>query len=133
MHLALLPIQQQTGRLVRLMQNTYDLGQEALPIQRGPRELIYLLSSEEALFMWYKIVKDGYITVIGKGSGGTQISEAEYNDIMTVMKTVPTAQNGYAYRLKENLTWELYEVEITDDPDIISDTEALKIITEGNV
>ena len=72
--------------------------------------------------MWYKIVKDGYITVIGKGSGGTQIAEAEYNDIMTVMKTVPTAQNGYAYRLKENLTWELYEVEITDDPDIISDT-----------
>ena len=40
--------------------------------------------------MWYKIVKDGYIIVIGKGSGGTQISEAEYNDIMTVMKTVPT-------------------------------------------
>ena len=99
----------------------------------GTRELICLLLSEGGSFMWYKIVKDGYITVIGKGSGGTQISEAEYNDIMTVMKTVPTAQNGYAYRLKENLTWELYEVEITDEPDIISDTEALKIITEGNV
>ena len=78
--------------------------------------------------MWYKIVKDGYITVIGKGSGGTQISESEYNDIMTVMKTVPTAQNGYAYRLRENLTWELSAAD-----DEISDTEALKIITEGNV
>ena len=48
--------------------------------------------------MWYKIVKNGYITVIGKGSGGTQISEAEYNDIMTVMKTVPTAQMGMYMR-----------------------------------
>ena len=54
---------------------------------------------------YYKQTSNNYIIAIGTGYGGTEISEAEYNDIMTIIQNRP-ADEGKGYRLKTDLTWE---------------------------
>lgn len=56
-----------------------------------------------------KIVKDGYIIAIS--NSGNEIGEAEYNEILNAVKNKPTAPDGYGYRLKENLEWEMFKIE----------------------
>lgn len=81
--------------------------------------------------MYYKLTKDGYITVIGTGEGGTPITEEEYENIRSVLQNRPTAEDGYVYRLKEDLTWELVEVPIVEPTDDeISGYELLSMIEE---
>ena len=81
---------------------------------------------------YYKMIIDGYLVAVGSGSGGTEIEEAEYNNLLEIIHNKPIAESGYDYRLREDLEWELYELPIipTED-DEISDTEALNIITGG--
>lgn len=64
--------------------------------------------------MFYKIVIDGYILVVGTGNGGESITEAEYNHIKSIIDNRPTAQCGYGYRLTAELEWELYELPIEE-------------------
>lgn len=66
---------------------------------------------------YYKIIEDSYLTAIGKGPGGVEITAEEYEDILSVIRGKPTAEEGFGYRLKEGLTWELVEVptEETDE------------------
>ena len=59
---------------------------------------------------YYKIIEDGYVLSIGTGSGGSEITKEEYEDIISVIRSAPTAEVGYGYRLKTDLTWELYEL-----------------------
>lgn len=40
----------------------------------------------------------------------TEITEAEYNHILGILRNKPTAPSGYDYRLTEELEWELYEI-----------------------
>lgn len=81
----------------------------------------------------YKQTSVDHIIAIGTGSGNTEISEVEYNNILTVIRNRPAAE-GKGYRLKTDLTWEAYDLppepELSDD-DEISDDEALSIITGG--
>lgn len=58
---------------------------------------------------YYKTINDVYITSIGNGSGGTEISAREYADILETILSKPTAPEGFDYRLKTDLTWEEYE------------------------
>lgn len=82
--------------------------------------------------MFYKIVENGYITVIGTGDGGKRISEGEYKHLQHVIKNRPIPETGFDYRLKEDLTWELYECPVVDEGEReISDSEALEIILGG--
>lgn len=58
-----------------------------------------------------KTVIDGYINCICKGDvHGIEISEEEYNHITNAIHGKPTDPEGYCYRLKTDLTWELYEL-----------------------
>lgn len=66
--------------------------------------------------MFYKTIIDGYLVSIGTG-GNTEITESEYNEILTTIQNKPTAQDGYGYRLKEDLTWEEYELPEPIDTD----------------
>lgn len=59
---------------------------------------------------YYKIIVDGYLVAIGSGSGGTEITETEYNNLLDIIRTKPIAESGYDYRLKADLTWELHEL-----------------------
>lgn len=63
------------------------------------------------MYKYYKFVQDGYILGIMAGDcDKTEITESEYNEILAIIHTVPTAPAGYGYRLKTDLTWELYEL-----------------------
>lgn len=61
---------------------------------------------------FFKNVSDGYILAIGTGTGGEEITEAEYNSLMATIQNRPKADPGWGYRLKTDLTWELVEVPI---------------------
>ena len=70
---------------------------------------------------YYKLIENGYIIAIGTGVGGIEITEEEYNSILVHIRSCPEAPSGYGYRLKEDLTWELYELPIVEETDISSD------------
>lgn len=78
--------------------------------------------------MYYKIIANEYITVIGTGNGGIEITEEEYNSLLAHIKECPEAPEGYGYRLKEDLTWELYELPIIPEDDEISSDELMTMI-----
>lgn len=80
---------------------------------------------------YYKLIENGYIVGIGTGPGGVEITVEEYNKILALVKAKPTAEAGYDYWLKEDLTWELVEVPIIDPTDEeISGNELLTMIEE---
>lgn len=78
---------------------------------------------------YYKIVEDGYITSIGTGIGGSEITSEEYDELMTVIRSCPN-EEGKEYRLKADLTWESYDVEPAEDEPTAE--ELLDILTGEN-
>lgn len=60
--------------------------------------------------MYKKIVKDGYIVCVGKTVCGETITEEEYNSIMTAMQNRPAENDGLGYRLRDDITWESFEI-----------------------
>ena len=80
-----------------------------------------------------KQTSNNYILAIGTGYGGTEITEAEYNEIMAIIQNHPTAE-GKGYRLKADLTREEYDLPPMPEPsddDEISTVEALNILLGG--
>lgn len=85
---------------------------------------------------YYKSVDFDHLISIGTGPGGTEITESEYNNILSVIRSRPTPPAGYDYRLKADLTWEQYELPPEPEPsdeDEISDDEAMAIMLGGAV
>ena len=79
---------------------------------------------------YYKQISDGYILAIGTGLGFDEITEAEYEDIKTAIAAKPPRTETTDYRLRDDLTWDAYEVEPEPDPDL-DDAEAWEIIFGG--
>ena len=82
---------------------------------------------------YYKNISDNYILAIGTGCGNDEISEQEYNEIMSVIRSCPN-EEGKGYRLKADLTWEEYDLPTVPEPsddDEISTDEALNILLGG--
>ncbi len=79
---------------------------------------------------YYKQITKNYITAIGTGSGNTEITEAEYNKIVSIIRDRPQSDDK-GYRLKTDLTWEEYDV-IPIEPEPADDEadmlEALDIL-----
>lgn len=79
-----------------------------------------------------KQISDGFIVCIGTGGGGVEITEAEYEEILTVIRNKPARTDTTDYRLREDLTWEAYEVEPPEpEEEELSDAEALEILLGG--
>ena len=78
---------------------------------------------------YYKLIENGYLIAIGTGVGGVEIAEEEYNSLLNHIQSCPEAPEGYGYRLKEDLTWELYELPIVPEEEISSD-ELMSMIEE---
>ena len=77
---------------------------------------------------YYKIIYNGYIGRIGVGNGGIEISQEEYENLVQIINNKPVAESGYVYKLKEDLSWELYELPIINFDEI---TEQEYIENEG--
>ena len=84
---------------------------------------------------YYKKISSKYIVAIGTGHGGTEIGEAEYNEILSAIRSRPQSE-GKGYRLKTDLTWEEYDLPPEPEPsdeDELSEAEALDILLGGAV
>lgn len=81
--------------------------------------------------MKYKQINDGCITSIGENIGGAEISETEYNEILSVIRNKPKATETTDYRLREDLTWEAYPIDPPDPDPEIDDLELLDILMGG--
>lgn len=82
---------------------------------------------------YYKQLSDNYILAIGTGAGNAEITEAEYNEIMSIIHSRPQTE-GKGYRLKTDLTWEEYDLPSEPEPsgdDEITEEEAVSIIMGG--
>lgn len=75
--------------------------------------------------MFAKVIENGFISEIGTGIVGTEITESKYNAIMQKIRTKPTDPDGYAYQLRaDTLEWELVEMPPVE-PEPLTDEEAL--------
>lgn len=78
---------------------------------------------------YYKAIENGYITAIGTGGGGTEITAQEYDQIMSIIQNKPPRTETTDYHLREDLTWEAYERPadpIDDEP--LEAEEALDVL-----
>ena len=57
----------------------------------------------------WKQTDGAYLLSIGSGAGGTAITKAEYDAILAAIRTCPQ-EAGKGYRLKTDLTWEVYDL-----------------------
>lgn len=80
---------------------------------------------------YYKNIDNGYITAIGTGGGGTEITEDEYTTIMSVIQGKPPRTETTDFYLKEDLTWEEYERIDPDPPEELDAEEAMSILIGG--
>lgn len=80
---------------------------------------------------YFKNIQGGYIAALSTGSGGEEITQEEYERILSLVRACPKADTGYQYRLKTDLTWELVEMPPEDTDPEISESEALDIILGG--
>lgn len=68
--------------------------------------------------MYYRInIEDGYIhgVVMGVNAENANCTEEEYMSIKAILENTPTAPEGFYYRLKENLEWELCEMPTVEE------------------
>lgn len=82
---------------------------------------------------YYKQAENNYIHAIGTGSGGAEITQSEYENILSVICSAPVAEEGYQYKLKVDLTWEQVELPPEPEDPEINDEELLDIILGGEV
>lgn len=88
---------------------------------------------------YYKIIDNDYLVAVGNGSGGEEITEAEYSTLLEVIRNKPISENCYDYRLKTDLTWERCETYTNEEPDeeitledAVSEVDRLKALLEQN-
>lgn len=82
---------------------------------------------------YFRNIQDNYIAALSTGSGGEEITQEEYEHVLSLARSCPKADTGYQYRLKTDLTWELVEMPPEDTDPEISESEALDIILGGAV
>ena len=82
--------------------------------------------------MYFKNVIDGFVVSISINHGQVEISKAEYDTILALSRSQPTAPSGSDYKLRaDTLEWELVELPPEPvDPDV-DDTEAIGILLGG--
>lgn len=84
--------------------------------------------------MYQKIVENGYLVSVVKGVSNGNITENEYNAILETISNKPIAEEGYDYRLKDDLTWELYEVPIiSPEEDDATEEDYIEALNELGV
>ena len=59
---------------------------------------------------YYKVVENDYIYGIGIGAGSEEITETQYNEMLSMIHNRPAAPEGFTYRLTKELEWELQEL-----------------------
>ena len=80
---------------------------------------------------YYKDIQNGFIVAIGTGGGGVEITETEYETILSVIRNKPARTETTDYHLREDLTWEEYERIDPPDETEPSAEEVLDVLLGG--
>lgn len=85
--------------------------------------------------MYSKIIEDGYILAVGTGILGEEITESEYNDLLSIIHNRPTPPTGFDYKLKaDTLTWELVELpEPSSEDDEATESDYIEALNDLGV
>lgn len=60
---------------------------------------------------FYKNIDSNYIASISVNWGSVEITEQEYNEILSIVRNSPSAPDGFTYKLRaDTLEWELVEL-----------------------
>lgn len=82
---------------------------------------------------YFENIENGIVVSIEERetlSEGKEITVAEYDHILSVIRSKPTAPDGYGYRLTDGLEWELYELPVEETDEEVSESEALTELME---
>lgn len=81
---------------------------------------------------YFKNMDGDYIIAISTAFGEVEISREEYDNIMDIIRNHrPEPKIGFDYKLKADLTWEQYAVEIIpEDEAEITDEEFMDMLEE---
>lgn len=83
---------------------------------------------------YYKTINDGYLVSVGVGTGGIEITETEYNDLLSIIHSRPTPSTGFEYKLKADiLTWELVELPPIEEDDEVTESDYLDALQDLGV
>ena len=83
---------------------------------------------------YYKTIIDNYLVSIGTGTGGTEITESEYNELLSIIHNRPTPSTGFDYKLKaDTLTWELVELPPIEDDDEATESDYITALQDLGV
>ena len=86
---------------------------------------------EGKVMRFYIQSENGYVLAIGTGNTGYEITEAKYNEILDIIHDKPAATETTDYRLKEDLTWEPYEIDPPDPDPELDGEDVLEILLGG--
>ena len=64
---------------------------------------------------------------------GEEITETQYEEILSMLRSRPEAPEGYAYRLTKDLVWEQYELPPEENDPELTEAEMLEILLGGAV
>lgn len=81
---------------------------------------------------YFKNIDGEYLASISTGSGAEEITQEEYEHILSVVRSCPAPEPGYGYKLRTDLTWELVALPPEPEDPEISDDEAFNIIIGGD-
>ena len=82
---------------------------------------------------YFRVIEEDYIVLIGTGSGDDEISQEEYETILSVIHNRPVAQPGYTYKLRTDLTWELREMPVVEAEEEATEEDYLAALAELGV
>lgn len=88
---------------------------------------------EGGIMRYFKRIDSNYITMIGMGDGGVEITKTEYDTILSVIRNKPEETAVMGYRLKTDLTWESSAKEKPEEESEPTSDEILDILLGGEV
>ena len=82
---------------------------------------------------YYRLIEDGYIVLISTGCGTDEISQEEYETILSVIENRPTDEPGYVFKLRTDLTWEKVEAPVVEVDEEAAEEDYLAALAELGV
>lgn len=64
---------------------------------------------------YFKNIENGYIVSVSTVHGQIEITKEEYDEILSIVKNIPQAPEGFEYRIKDDLTLEKCKIELIDE------------------
>lgn len=64
---------------------------------------------------YYKNIEDGYIISISTGIGNEEITQEEFENILSLIRNRNEPEEGFDYKLRTDLMWEQVKVPVLDE------------------